>query len=351
MMSDEPEVVEAENVDEQTGEIIEASKFDTEEQIQKAQEQIDALNRITKEVLEQGTDYKDYSWSRKPFLHQPGAEQLQNCFRLETNIEQTQSVFQLDNDECPFIKYEYNTVVYSPNGRRLCNAVGSANSWEKRFRFDKQGNQRPDNEIVADDHNIQIIAQKRSFVTAIRRATGASRLFSSDEDTIPDYEKNKSSQSKPSDDEPVIPFGDAQGTPISEADTNDLQWIKPKLDTEHEKWGDKNQQLVDAIENELEQRNTDENPAKDKSKVQQIYEDIQKLRKEMSLAPEHILATCRERYNTDITDGFSNMSEIDALDLRDRLEALEPKDLSFGTNNEIEFPQFDVEETDEELPL
>lgn len=57
----------------------------------------------------------------------------------------------------------------------------------------------------------------------------------------------------------VVPFGRDKGVPIEEADTKSLRWLAGAMresiaDPAKEKWADKNRQLLDAIEAELETR-------------------------------------------------------------------------------------------------
>lgn len=57
----------------------------------------------------------------------------------------------------------------------------------------------------------------------------------------------------------VLGFGRAKGKTVGEADTNDLQWVAGCLrenvaDPAKAKWKDRNQELLEAIETELETR-------------------------------------------------------------------------------------------------
>ncbi len=59
--------------------------------------------------------------------------------------------------------------------------------------------------------------------------------------------------------EMVIPFGRSKNTPISAAETKDLEWVAGALqksidDPAKERWADGNRQLLQAIESELSKR-------------------------------------------------------------------------------------------------
>lgn len=58
---------------------------------------------------------------------------------------------------------------------------------------------------------------------------------------------------------PVLPFGRSKGTPISRAETKDLEWVAERLresidDPGKSRWKAANELLLEEIENELEGR-------------------------------------------------------------------------------------------------
>jgi len=59
----------------------------------------------------------------------------------------------------------------------------------------------------------------------------------------------------------VVPFGRSKGQPVEECDDRDLMWLQNAMresvaDPAKERWREKNQTLLDAIDAELESRGT-----------------------------------------------------------------------------------------------
>jgi hypothetical protein len=141
------------------------------------------LNKFYKTVLQEGTDYEVIPGTPKPSLLKPGAELLQFLFKLTTKSEIVSKIEDV-NPEKPFFMYVIRTTVFNQNGKELGSVEGSANVGETKhaFRKDKDGNKisTPPNEIFSLANTVLKMADKRSFVGAILKVTGASRIFTQD---------------------------------------------------------------------------------------------------------------------------------------------------------------------------
>lgn len=180
-------------------------------------------------VLRENTDYGTIPGTNKPTLLKPGAEKLATFFGLSVSfsiIEHTQDWSGINHEGEPFFNYWYKCTV-SRNGKLIAEGEGSANSFEKKYRwrsanvkcpacgkeaiikgksefgggwicFDKKGGckakfkdgdasieNQPRGQVrnpdIADVVNtLQKMAQKRAYVAAVLLAVNGSDYFTQD---------------------------------------------------------------------------------------------------------------------------------------------------------------------------
>jgi len=92
---------------------------------------------FTKSIMEEGQDFGTIPGTQKPTLLKPGAEKLQSFFGLEPGVEPVREVLDWTGEQHggePFFFFEYRFTL-SRNGRVIGVGVGSANSWESKYRY------------------------------------------------------------------------------------------------------------------------------------------------------------------------------------------------------------------------
>jgi len=172
-------------------------------QIAEAVQMRDALNQLFEELLELGKDFDRIPGTDKPTLLKPGAEILCKVFKLAQGKADV-----LDRSE-DWDKGIFSYVIGMPlihidSGMQIAYGVGASNSREKkhRYRKGKDGKGQDiqiENPDSADLQNTLIkMANKRAFVDAVLKATGASRMFTQDMEDFGaatgQYEKASSKQ-------------------------------------------------------------------------------------------------------------------------------------------------------------
>lgn len=204
----------------------------------------DRMRIIQQELLIEGEDYGRVRGIERPFLHQPGAEKLANFYGLAVRQEAErivgrraiQKVGEIETErgewQSPPLAYHVRSYVHVGDfdGPIVAMGYGEASSWEEKHRYrwakakcpqcgreglikgkpdgnlkgkwwcpGKQGGcnktfepadpsiETPGKVENDDPHSLAEtliqMAGKRSFVAAIRRATGTSGLFTQDEDS------------------------------------------------------------------------------------------------------------------------------------------------------------------------
>ncbi len=137
------------------------------------------LDHLYRDLLQEGTDYGKLPGTTKPCMFKSGGEILAKYFGLTTSSRLVQRIAERDP---PYIEFEFITDVYYM-GTKVADGSGSCNSMEPKyaFRYD-HGVQREatKNEIFGLLNTIMKMALKRSYIDAILRATGASRIFTQD---------------------------------------------------------------------------------------------------------------------------------------------------------------------------
>jgi len=175
-------------------------------------QRLEELRQFVKEYMVPGEDYGIIGDS-KPTLFKPGAEKLCDVYGLsagEAHIE-----FTRDDTKTPiYISYRVSLPLISRiDGKIIMVGVGSANSWEKKYRwrwvterelppdlpketlkqatFDgKYGSyikyRIPNDEIDDLDNTLLKMAKKRALIDAVLSATRSSALFTQDIEDLED---------------------------------------------------------------------------------------------------------------------------------------------------------------------
>lgn len=236
--------------------------------LKKGQERVE---RLQKELMTEGVDYGKVKGIAKPFLHQPGAERLNNFYGLAVSQEVTRVARQMnDNPEVPPFAFHVKTRIHlgDTDGPVVTEAFGEANPYEEKYHYrwikracpncgrDDQltirknppamagktqcmnfggkpgcgsvfepGDPRlqpagkevmPDADLWGLAETILQMASKRSMVAATRRATGTSGLFTQDEDS-PSVQAQSAASAPEGDDagpEPVVETAPIPQQPI-----------------------------------------------------------------------------------------------------------------------------------------
>lgn len=171
---------------------------DLHAEIQRAKAQMQALETLMKELLVPGVDFDRVPGTDKPSLHQPGAQQLCIVFHLVPKSEIIVREVDWDRQPVPLIHYVVKvSLFHRESGLLVAEGLGSCNSFENRYRWRWEGEgeerQRVDNpDIPTLENTIVKMAEKRAYVNATLKATGASRLFTQDlEDMLPEPASEK----------------------------------------------------------------------------------------------------------------------------------------------------------------
>lgn len=197
---------------------------DIMERIEEAKKQNQALMLLMKELLQEGVDYGRVKGVPKPFLHQPGAQQLCLIFKMRPTFEKIDSIVDFNQDPV-YISFEYKCKLFHRESDMfLGEGVGSANSYERKYRYLKDGTEVKD---PLDKQNTLVkMAKKRAFVDAVLNVTGASRLFTQDEDLMDEYDVEQTTENGKQDPgEVVLTFGKHKGKKLKDIPDHYLQWV------------------------------------------------------------------------------------------------------------------------------
>ena len=139
---------------------------------QQAAQAYQALREVTKQVLQEGTDYGTIPGTPKPCLYKPGAENLLRFYGLGHTVTKTHSV---EDWEKGFFHYEYKVAVHKTltNGVKLVLSECEASCNTREKKYVKQ-------DPFSIVNTIQKMSIKRALVGAALQATGASGLFTQD---------------------------------------------------------------------------------------------------------------------------------------------------------------------------
>jgi hypothetical protein len=209
---------------------------------------------VTRNLMIPDVDYGTIPGASKPTLLKPGAERLCTLFGLSPELHEVEAVEDWTGENHagePFFYYRYK-VRLMKNGLLLGEGIGSANSWESKYRYraaerkcpkcgaaaiirgreeygggwlcfakkggcgakfkagdqqiEKQETGRVLNPDVADVVNtLQKMAHKRALISAVLVATNASEFYSQDAEDLRmiDIPARPPEQTKPSEDVPA----------------------------------------------------------------------------------------------------------------------------------------------------
>jgi hypothetical protein len=156
-----------------------------EAQIADAVNTRNALSRLFEGLLEIKIDFDRIPGTDRPTLLKPGAELLCKVFKL---AQGKADVLEREEDwEKGIFSYTIGLpLIHIESGFQISYGIGAANSMEKKYRYRKM--KTPDGQEVqienpdpADLQNTLIkMANKRAYVDAVLKATGASRMFTQD---------------------------------------------------------------------------------------------------------------------------------------------------------------------------
>jgi hypothetical protein len=139
----------------------------------------------TAALMVKGRDYGKIPYAGdKPTLLKPGAEKLTSLFGLAPHfdiVERELDFAGTNHDGEPFFFMQYRCTLYRGD-MPVGQGVGSCNSWEKKYRFRRDGSKNPNPADLVN--TIDKMAQKRALVAAVLIAVNASEFFTQD---IEDY--------------------------------------------------------------------------------------------------------------------------------------------------------------------
>lgn len=188
---------------------------------------VKALAEMKEKVLDYGVDYDKQPGIPRPFLHKPGAERLCAIYNFDPDVEIVNQTIELEHDEFPLIDYDVKCVLYERgSGIRVGSGVGNANSWEKKYRYDSDGNQQPRNQATSQKNTILKMAKKRAFIDAVLTATGASRMFTQDDDYADQWNDDVDESELEHDPNEELGFSqDHSEKPWKEVPVDFLEWL------------------------------------------------------------------------------------------------------------------------------
>ena len=156
-----------------------------EAQINDAIQMRNALNKLFEGLLDLGKDFDRIPGTDKPTLLKSGAEILCKVFKLAPG--KADMIDKSEDWEKGLFSYTIGMpLIHIDSGLQIAYGVGAANSHEKKYRYRKTKDSagrdiQIENPDPADQQNTLIkMANKRAFVDAVLKATGASRYFTQD---------------------------------------------------------------------------------------------------------------------------------------------------------------------------
>jgi len=244
---------------------------DIQGRIKEAKKQNNALMQMMDELLQEDVDYGKVPGVPKPFLFQSGAQQLGLVFKFRYEFEKIDSEINFEQDPT-FISYEYKCQVYQKETDMFMGeGVGSANNYEKKFRYYSTGEEFED--PLDKQNTLKKMSKKRALVDAVLNVTGASRLFTQDKDLV-EYEDVDSSDGNKEPGEFKMPFGKNKGTKLKVLDEGYLNWIANKMEAKNEK----GKLVKEMAEKYIKGKNNkDENDKPKKKKLSERQKEIQEI--------------------------------------------------------------------------
>lgn len=265
----------------ENGKIIEVKSqevlpADFEDRIEKIKIQNKGLMKIMSELLEEGVDYGRIPGVKKLVLYLSGAQQLGLIFNFAPEFVIMDSVTDFSKDPV-YVSYEVKCLLSNrESGMFMGEGVGSCNSYERKYRYYKDKIEYQD---PLDRQNTYLkMAKKRAYVDAILNVTGASRLFTQDEDLIDPYvdidtETPVKEKAKPED--YIMPFGTHKNKRLSEVPDGYLKWLLRQENIDKTLKANA-EQVLNAREGHKEKELTER-----EKEVMEIVEDDKELQKEV----------------------------------------------------------------------
>ena len=205
---------------------------DIQGRIDEAKKQNNALMQMMEELMQEDVDYGKVPGVPKPFLFQSGAQQLGLVFKFRYQFEKIDSEINFEQDPT-FVSYEYKCKVYQKDTDIFMGeGVGSANNYEKKFRYYSDGAEFED--PLDKQNTLKKMSKKRALVDGVLNVTGASRLFTQDQDLV-EYETKKEQTKVDDPGEFKMPFGKNKGTKLKDLDKGYLKWISDKMEAKNKK--------------------------------------------------------------------------------------------------------------------
>jgi len=159
-----------------------------------------SLNDFYTSVMQRDVDYSIIPGTSKPSLRKEGAELLSKGFGYRAESQLIDKEMQTDP---PYFSFVVKCTLYDKNGEKVGEALGAANSKELQFAYkwipeEKlqveqkiYGERQKDGkrefrvelepwEVFGKQNQVLKMADKRAFVAAVLRVTGASRIFTQD---------------------------------------------------------------------------------------------------------------------------------------------------------------------------
>ncbi len=182
---------------------IELAEVDVAKLIEQLRRVPDVLTQVSKNVMRLGVDYGKIPGTPKPSLWNSGAQLLARFYCLAPEMTILYRTEETD-PERPFFDFTIECRLYGKSGF-VGSGLGSCNSRESRYAWrwvqesqippgvDKSKLQTrqnydraqfrvptPPDEVYTAKNTILKMAEKRAFVDAVLRVTGASRIFTQD---------------------------------------------------------------------------------------------------------------------------------------------------------------------------
>lgn len=138
------------------------------------------------DVMRSGQDYGMGGGARKPFLHQPGAEKLAKALGISIGCE-LEPGHSIQNVRDDYFAFTAKAIATTATGRTV-EKYGTCNSEESQYRRQAQRREWRDTNgergypAAEQAETLIQMAQKRAYVSAVLRASGASFLFTMDDD-------------------------------------------------------------------------------------------------------------------------------------------------------------------------
>ena len=205
---------------------------DITERINEAKKQNEALMALMRGLLKEGVDYGTVPGVPKPFLQQPGAQQLCLIFKLRPQFEVIDCIIDFGQNPT-FVSYDIKCKLYHrETDMFLGEGIGSCNNYERKYKYYKDGTTFKD--PLDRKNTIAKMAKKRAYVDATLNVTGASRLFTQDPDGLDDLDEQFTQGCNNDPGEYKMPFGKHKGQKLKDLDNGYLIWVIEQMEIKNE---------------------------------------------------------------------------------------------------------------------